>query len=133
MKKILSICVFTLAFIAITIGSGFAGKGKGQGDGSGGLLIDECPYAFDISGEVLQNQQGGLIVQNDDDGLPYTVWGLGPSSFWGDIAKPIGGDYVTIKVVNCGDEEPRYVAITVIFEDQTMELRDPITCYPLWR
>ena len=132
MKKILSICVFTLAFIAITIGSGFAGNGKGPGDGSG-PLIDECPNAFDIIGVVLYNQQGGLVVETDA-GVEYTVWGLGPNSYWDDIAKPIGGDDVTITIVNCGDEEPRYVAITIILEDQTtIELRDPTTCSPLWR
>jgi len=67
-------------------------------------------------------------------GDEYTVWGLGPNSYWDDFAEPIGDDGVTITIVNCGGEEPRYVAITIILVDQTtIELRDPTTCSPLWR
>lgn len=144
MKKVLAMCVFVVAFFTLALGSGLAGKGQGKGQGQGihdggGLQNDLwCTeeYQQTITGTVLSNDQGCLVVETDNPNKdPYMVWGLGPNWYWLGVEKPTVGEDVTITIANCNtDGPPKYFAISITFVDETMVgLRDPETCNPLWR
>ena len=146
MKKVLTMCVFVVAFFTLTLGSGIADRSPGFRHGSGLLNVLWCADAFIKSGVVQDCDTSCLSVKPDGEPNkdPYVVCGLGPSYHWyvdGEkIPKPTVGDYVTIWIANCGTADyPKYVAISISLYDDAgnpavdLELLDPETCRPEWK
>ena len=64
-----------------------------------------------------------------------TVYGIGPVWYWDSqvIDKPEIGDTVSIDARSV--EFPlvvKIIAVSITIEGQTIELRDPVSGYPLW-
>jgi len=74
----------------------------------------------------------GLTIQTD--GGPQTVFGLGPLWYWdaGDIDRPEIGESVSV-VASGVTVSDRKVILSITIEGQTLQLRDPATCLPVWR
>ncbi len=88
-----------------------------------------------ISGIVVDIQRGNGYLIDTGNGV-VTVYGFGPTWFWKNLGvdKPAIGDDVTVEAYkvtfNSGIE--RIIATSVTVDGQSVELRDPETCIPLW-
>lgn len=85
-----------------------------------------------IAGVVDSLGAGMGITIDTVDGLE-TVYGLGPVWYWfrNDMARPVVGDAVEVVVTEISTSEyPVILSITV--NGDTLDLRDPVTCRPLW-
>jgi hypothetical protein len=145
MKKVLTMCVYVVAFSTLMLGAAIARRGPAIHHGGGLLNVVWCADAFIKSGTVQDSDTSCLSIQADGEPNedPYMVCGLGPSYHWyvdGEkIQKPIVGDYVTIWIANCGtDNNPKYVALSISLYDDNgnstvdLDLLDPETCRPQW-
>jgi hypothetical protein len=73
----------------------------------------------------------GLTIDTGE-GL-VSVYGLGPAWYWSqqNISRPAAGDRVEVLISSVSTaEEPVILSISV--NGQTLSLRDPATCTPLW-
>ena len=158
MKKSLFCISVGLMILFVGSGSAFARHGGGQGGGGqggggysggggycGGTGIPYiCDGASDkYTGSVTAiNVYGAGLGANmtiDENGVAYTVFGLGPWWFWnaegGNL--PAVGDTVTVTVMKIeisGTERIVAMSVTVTDDEgtKTIQLRDTETCYPNW-
>jgi len=86
-----------------------------------------------ITGMVVSAGMGSGLVLNTGT-TEEVVYGLGPQGYWeaNDVDRPDVGEIVTVLVshIKCTDKR---VIIEITIGDIILELRDPLTCFPLWR
>ena len=136
MKSILKKSILVCMVIGLTTGFSFARKG-GPGHGPRG----ENPVdilsgtAFTFNGTVLSFEKGpqGTEIETVDGNV--VVNGLGPLAYWDSlgIEPPAEGDEIevsgfTVTSMRC----ERNIAMSVIFDGEEVQLRDPETGEPLW-
>ncbi len=74
----------------------------------------------------------GLTIETDSG--PQTVFGLGPIWYWdaGNIDRPEIGESVSV-VASGVTVSDRKVMLSITIDGQSLQLRDPSTCLPVWR
>ncbi|MHB8880271.1 MAG: hypothetical protein ACYC69_02040 [Thermodesulfovibrionales bacterium] len=74
----------------------------------------------------------GLTIQTDAG--PQAVFGLGPLWYWeaGSIDRPEIGESVSV-VASGVTFSYNKVILSITIDGQTLQLRDPSTCLPVWR
>ncbi|KPJ99210.1 MAG: hypothetical protein AMK71_10110 [Nitrospira bacterium SG8_35_4] len=86
-----------------------------------------------ITGMVVSAGMGSGLVLNTGT-TEEVVYGLGPQGYWvaNDVDRPDVGEIVTVLVshIRCTDKR---VILEITVGDIILELRDPLTCFPLWR
>jgi hypothetical protein len=92
----------------------------------------------DLTGTVVECEPGiSTRIQIEIEGTTYSVYGLGPASYWEDqgVVLPEVGETITISVfeVEYADGTIKYVAQSVTVGSATIVLRDPDTGVPVWR
>ncbi len=89
-----------------------------------------------ITGQIIGVYPGrGYVIQSGGENV--TVCGMGPIWYWRRIgvAKPRIGENITVDgyEISLPDGSTTIVAMKVTTQDgNTVQLRDPQTCYPLW-
>jgi hypothetical protein len=86
-----------------------------------------------ITGIVVSAGMGSGLVINTGI-TEEVVYGLGPQWYWtvNGVDRPDVGEIVTVRVahVKCIDKR---VILEITIGEILLELRDPLTCFPLWR
>ncbi len=74
----------------------------------------------------------GLTVTTDNSS--QTLFGLGPIWYWdlNNIDRPEIGESVSVLATGVTLSD-RKVILSITIDDQTIELRNPQTCLPVWR
>lgn len=142
MKKTLIISsAIILMVISLTVGLSFAGNGRGNGTGIcdkiGDSVCDICAGdSFDSTGAVISMVRGqGILLATENEGN-ITIYGIGSVRYWEsqDVERPVVGDSITVYGYTVDyNGVVRNIATSVVVGDSTVELRDPVTCVPLWR
>ena len=92
----------------------------------------------DLTGTVVECEPGiSTRIQIEIEGTTYSVYGLGPASYWEDqgVVLPDVGETITLSVfeVTYDGGTTKYVAQSVTVGGATIVLRDPVTGVPVWR
>jgi hypothetical protein len=95
----------------------------------------------DLTGTVYECEPGiSTRIQIEIEGTMYSVYGLGPASYWEDqgVAFPDVGDPISILVgeITFSDDTSKLVAMSVDVNNDgiyEIDLRDSATGVPLWR
>lgn len=145
MKRHLFATLFLVAGLLATVavwagpGKGMMGMGGGMGamDGTGPIanILNGTPVT--VNGTVALLGPYGQGMQVDQNGQKVTVYGVGPAWFWSASNMPAlqVGDAVSIdaREVTLWDGSKRLVAMSIVSNGKTLQLRDTTTGLPLWR
>ena len=93
--------------------------------------------SYEVTGIVYQCEPGSGITI-DTNGEIITVYGMGPVSYWGELAFPEVGEPITLLVseITYSDSTSKLVAIAIDLDGEPgyeIYLRDEDTGVPLWR
>ena len=135
MRKILALTAMIVTITLMTAGWSMAGKGKGPGDGTGPIHDILAGAPFQYTGEVISMIPGEGIELATASGN-VKIFGIGPVRYGVSLGveRPVVGDTVVVSgfTVEFNGVE-RNIAMTIILNDQTVQLRDPSTGAPLWK
>ncbi len=128
-----------LATVAVWAGPGRGMMGGGMGAMGGGMgptaILNGTPVT--VNGTVALLGPYGQGLQVDQNGQKVTVYGIGPVWFWSANNMPVlqVGDAVSIdtREVTLWDGSKRLVAMSIVSNGKTLQLRDTTTGLPLWR
>ena len=121
-------------------GSGNNGENGLYGNGEGFRfdILAGTPYSYngdviDVGTASCGARGNGMTIATET--VNITVDGLGPQYYWDslEVARPTVGDFVEVTgftVVYNGNT--LNILMTVTNDGQTVQLRDPVTGYPLW-
>ena len=156
MRKVVTttLCIIGLASLA---GQAWAGKGPGPGQqqsvkgGNSGVTspstmptpsnLVNCDELTFVTGLVQNFVTGGGTGMEIDlgEGDIASVYGIGSVSYWSSLGvdQPTIGENIEVQyaTVRFSDGSTKDVAVTITFidSDETVQLRDDVTCVPLWR
>jgi hypothetical protein len=118
-------------------GRGMMGGGMGAMDGTGPIANILSGTPVTINGTVSLLGPYGQGLQVDQNGQKVTVYGIGPAWFWSASNMPAlqVGDAVSIdaREVTLWDGSKHLVAMSIVSNGKTLQLRDTTTGLPLWR
>ncbi len=119
---------------------------KGGNNGSAGIIptpsnLVSCDELSTVSGPVANFVTGSGNGMEIDlgDGEIMSIYGVGSLSYWSSLAvdQPTIGENIEVEyaTITFSDDSTKDVAVTITFVDsgETVELRDDVTCVPLWR
>ena len=91
-----------------------------------------------ISGTVFEAAGAGDgLVVDTGDGTLVTLYGIGPFWYWESLGvpRPEVGEAIQIDALRLvySDGTERLIAVTIVVDDETIALRDPVDGKTLWR
>ncbi|HAS54911.1 MAG TPA: hypothetical protein DCS42_12725 [Nitrospiraceae bacterium] len=136
MKK-LGVVVLTLSMLLIGLSTLFAGNSGAVQPVKGiGADVICAGTPFTVTGMVVAIGIPGEGVVIDTGATVVTIYGIGSLAYWdaNNIVRPAVGEVVTITgyVVELTDSTLN-IAASITVAGVTLDLRDALTCAPLWR
>lgn len=96
-------------------------------------ILNGTPFA--VTGEVVSASERDTILLATATG-DVSICGTGPDRYWEEsgVDYPSVGETVTVTgmIVDLNDTQ-RYIAFSMVIQDDSIQLRDPETGLPLWR